>query len=408
MASSKWKNWEELSALIRDKRVVFWGASNWVERALEKISISSGVIVDNNPSNYGIVYCGFDVHPPSHLLGLRRDEIYVVVCTVNYASVIEELNEMGFVMGDEFCCNPLLNERKSKDDLRNLERKVLVSSPQHAFSNSHGGGVYECDTKSGEYRKVFTGKCRGMTYQGDDLLVIDMLRGLVVLDPEFREKGVVELQPNSEPHGAHYDPSSGCVFIGQPGRDSVAVYSMEDRKLLREFFFSRKWSQNQRDNHHVNDCWVHGDSLYVSIFSFSGSWLQEVYDGGILELDKVTGEILGPVVTGLWMPHSVSRFNGKLCYLDSMRGELFDNTWNCQGRFSSFVRGLDHDGRYYFVGATEHRYPEKLKGISLNISLDTGLYVFDPETKMSRFLELRQAETVHSLILRRFGDEPVS
>ena len=48
------------------------------------------------------------------------------------------------------------------------------------------------------------------------------------------------------------------------------------------------------------------------------------------------------------------------------------------------VRGLDHDGRYYFIGATEHRYPEKLKGISLNISLDTGLYVFDPETSTVR------------------------
>jgi hypothetical protein len=108
------------------------------------------------------------------------------------------------------------------------------------------------------------------------------------------------------------------------------------------------------------------------------------------------------------MPHSVSRFNGKLCYLDSMRGELYDNTWNCQGRFPSFVRGLDYDGCYYFIGATEHRYPEKLKGISLNISLDTGLYVFDAETKMSRFLELRQAEAVHSLILRRSGGQPVS
>jgi hypothetical protein len=72
------------------------------------------------------------------------------------------------------------------------------------------------------------------------------------------------------------------------------------------------------------------------------------------------------------------------------------------------VRGLDHDGRYYFIGATQQRYTEKHKGNSLNISLDTGLYIFDTETKMSRFLELRQAETVHSLILRRSGDQPVS
>lgn len=408
MASSKWKTWDELSQLVRGRRVVFWGASNWVERALEKLPVADAVVVDNNPNNHGIVYCGFPVHPPRYLLEQDREGVYVVVCTVNYASVIEELHEMGFVMGDEFCCNPLLNERKSRDDLKNLARKVLVSSPQHAFGETHGGGIYECDTRSGESRKVFTGKCRGMTYRGDDLLAIDMLRGLVLLDGDFKEKGAIELQPNSEPHGAHYDPTSDCVFIGQPGRDSIAVYSLEDRRLVREVFLSDKWARNKKDNHHVNDCWISGDDLYVSLFSFSGNWLHEVYDGGILELDKASGEIRGPVVSGLWMPHSVSRFGGRLCYVDSMRGELYDNTWNCLARFPSFVRGLDWDGRYFFIGATEHRYPEKLKGLSLNIALDTGFHVFDPETKMSRFLELRQAETVHSLILKRAGGEPVA
>ena len=81
---------------------------------------------DNNPNNHGIRYCGFDVHPPSWLLDQNRESLYIVVCTVNYASVISELDEMRFVMGEEFCCNPLLNERKPKDDLKSLARKVLV------------------------------------------------------------------------------------------------------------------------------------------------------------------------------------------------------------------------------------------------------------------------------------------
>lgn len=410
MASSKWKTWDELAGLTRDKQVVFWGASNWIERMLEQFSVPSerGVIVDNNPNNHGIEYCGFNVHPPSWLLDQNREDIYVVVCTVNYASVIAELEEMRFVMGEEYCCNPLLNERKPKDDLKSVARKVLVSSPEHAQTDTTGGGIYEVDTASGATRKLYSGKCRGISYMGDDLLAIDMLRGLVVLDADFKSERVLVLPPNSEPHGAHYDPASNCVFVGQPGRDSVGVYDMLDGSLVREFFLSGKWERNKKDNHHINDCWIAADdTLYVSVFSFSGNWLHEVYDGGILELDKQTGEIRSTVVSGLWMPHSVALFGGKLCYVDSMRGELYDNSWNVLGKFPGFMRGLDHDGRYFFIGSTEHRYPEKLKGASLNISLDTGFVIFDAETKMSRFCPLPQTEAVHSLTLRRAGGQPV-
>ena len=285
MASSKWKTWDELAETLRDKRVVFWGASNWIERMLEKLPVAPerGAIVDNNPNNHGIRYCGFDVHPPSWLEGQPRDAIYVVICTVNYASVIDELHARGFVMGEEFCCNPLLNERKAKDDLKSLARKVLVSSPEHASTATRGGGIYEVDTASGDVRKLYAGKCRGISYMGDDLLAIDMLRGLVVLDPEFRVARTIPLPPNSEPHGAHYDPSSRLVFVGQPGRDSIGVYDMASGVPVDEFFLSGKWARNKKDNHHVNDCWVGADdTLYVSMFSFSGNWLHEAYDGGIL------------------------------------------------------------------------------------------------------------------------------
>ena len=410
MASSKWKTWDELAERIRGKRVVFWGASNWVDRMLDKLPVPSerGSIIDNNPNNHGIRYCGFDVHPPSWLDDQAREQIYVVICTVNYASVVAELHEKRFVMGEEFCCNPLLNEHKGKDDLKSLGRKVLVTSPEHASAETTGGGIYEVDTKTGEVRKLYSGKCRGISYVGDELLVIDMLRGLVVLDPDFKDSRVIELPPNSEPHGVHYDAISHCAFIGQPGRDSIGVFDMSDGRLTRELFMSGKWARNGKDNHHLNDCWVAADdTLYVSMFSFSGNWLHEVYDGGILEVDRKTGEIRGPVVSGLWMPHSVAVFDGKLCYVDSMRGELYDNSWNVLGKFPGFMRGLDHDGRYFFIGSTEHRYPEKLRGASLNISLDTGFVVFDSETKMSRFCPLPQTEAVHSLTLRRAGGVPI-
>ena len=135
------------------------------------------------------------------------------------------------------------------------------------------------------------------------------------------------------------------------------------------------------------------------MFSFSGNWLNEMYDGGILEFDLETGKKIGPVMSGMWMPHSVIRVHGKLTFLNSMVGELWHGSYGMLGKFSGFTRGLDFDGKYYYIATTQHRYPEKLIGISDNISMDTGFFLFDPETKMSKFYAMDYTESIHSLIL---------
>ncbi len=398
LASSKWKNWQELGERTDSRQLVFWGASNWVERTLQATSLSAAFIVDNNPNNQGIEYAGLPVHAPGKLTQAEASQFYIIICTANYPSVIDELDAMGFVMGDDYCVTPLLNQRKAKDDLKTVDTTLLVSSPQHLFSAQRGGGVYECHTGSAEVHKRYTGKVRGMAQCDDGLLVVDMLKGLVLLDADFNQLETLSLAGNSEAHGLFYDAATDRVYVGQPGRDSIAIYSLKDRKLIDELFISDKWARNKKDNHHVNDVYVLGDSLYVSLFSFSGNWMNEVYDGGVLEIDLRNGKILGPVVTDLWMPHSISRFNGRLCYVDSMRGELFDRSYRRAGHFYSFIRGLDYDGQYFYVGSTEHRYPEKLD--SDQISLDTGFYIFDPRSKMSRFFAMPQIEAVHSILLR--------
>lgn len=401
MASSKWKSFEELTEIVKYKTVIFWAASNWLERTVENLPVKAKYVLDNNPNNQGIEYFGLKVCSPEILKQENKDDIYIIICTANYPSVIDELSSLGFVMGENYCVTPLLNERKNKDDLKQIDKKVLVSSPQHSFKSDSGGGIYECHTRTGVYEKKYTGKCRGMSLTDDYLLVIDMLKGLVVLDrKDYSHINTIELQPNCEAHGVYFDTLSGRMFVGQPGRDSIAIYSgVMDPKLEDEIFLSPKWQVNKKDNHHVNDIYVEGDSLYVSMFSFSGNWMNEVYDGGILEIHLPTKSSVGTVVSNLWMPHSVNRFNGQLCYVDSMRGELFNTTWKKVGCFNAFIRGLDYDGKYYYVGASEHRYPEKLIGISENIGLDTGFFIIDPNTKMSRFFQTRATESIHSVIV---------
>ena len=54
-----------------------------------------------------------------------------------------------------------------------------------------------------------------------------------------------EIQKNSEPHGICIDPKREWICIGQPGRDSVAIYDINTQKFVKEYFISDKWSFNK-------------------------------------------------------------------------------------------------------------------------------------------------------------------
>jgi hypothetical protein len=52
--------------------------------------------------------------------------------------------------------------------------------------------------------------------------------------------------------------------------------------------------------------------------------------------------------------------------------------------FNGFIRGVDYDGEFYYVGQSQHRHITRRLGAS-NISLDTGIFMLDPVTKCTKF-----------------------
>lgn len=399
MASSKWKTFEELQNITNEREFIFWGASNWIERTLETISNKPKFIVDKSELNQGITFNGYDVVSPSKID--LKERPFVIISTVNYMSVIDDLESIGYIMGEDYCCTPLLNVRKDKDDMQRYSQSILVSSSQHFSNDISGGGLYQIDLNPRKITKVYSGKGRGICKAEDKYYLIDMLRGIVILDSDYAEKGVIDLQKNSEPHGICFDKKRNWLFVGQPGRDSVAAYDISSKKLVKEFFISNKWNSNKKDNHHVNDPHVHGDSLFISMFSFSGNWLNEVYDGGVQEFDIETMEKIGDPITGMWMPHSITRVNGRLTILNSMHGELWSGSYDMVSKVPGFARGLAYDGNYFFIGITEHRYPEKLYGISKCIGIDTGISIVHPSTKLTSFISMNNiCESIHSVIIK--------
>ena len=84
-----------------------------------------------------------------------------------------------------------------------------------------------------------------------------------------------------------------------------------------------------------------------------------------------------------------------------MMGELLSGSYDKVTKLNGFARGLCFDDKYYYIGITEHRYPEKLYGISKSIGVDTGLSIVEPNTKLSRFISMSHViESIHSVIIK--------
>mgnify|MGYP007000268037 len=75
-------------------------------------------------------------------------------------------------------------------------------------------------------------------------------------------------------------------------------------------------------------------------FSATGNWKRDVFDGVVLEYDLAEKRWVGPVISDLWMPHSIDFVDGSLVVLDSLRGRLLKNNAQSVGQFPGFARGL--------------------------------------------------------------------
>ena len=136
------------------------------------------------------------------------------------------------------------------------------------------------------------------------------------------------------------------------------------------------------------------------MFSKTGNWKRDVFDGTIVEFDIVTNETIGSIKENLWMPHNVKFIDGGIHVLNSLNGQLLSNNFQVIGEFPAFTRGLDYDGVFYFIGQSRNRNYSKNLGVSKNISIDAGIIVFDATTKASRFLQLPpKISEIHSILL---------
>ncbi|ACN16733.1 hypothetical protein HRM2_36750 [Desulforapulum autotrophicum HRM2] len=403
ISEKAWTTWQGLNKAIQGKEVVFFGVSDdWTGKTLRNTLIKEFSFVDNSKTWQGAEYIGAKIKSPK-ILKENVKSRYVIISSSAYESIYPQLIEYGLTPGDNFCITPALNNLKVITDINTHKARILLSSPDHKIysqldnSNDVGGGLFTYDIQSHECKKVLDGTFHQIVDTGKSYYIVDEIRGICEVSKDFELKDSFGVEKGDKPHGVAFCPKRDLVFLARTGRDFISVFNAKTKKIEFDILFSGKMTAAKKPGHWINDIFVNGDYLYVSLFSQTGSSREGVFDGGVLQISIDNPKERHVLMNDLWLPHSVCFFDADICVLDSMRGHFYKTDKNIVGEFFGFIRGLAFDGAYYYIGQSETRYFDRLKGIRKNIGMSAGFYLFDEDTKAAKFFSIPKLRQVRSL-----------
>lgn len=400
-----WKSWSELNQICKSKEVILFGRSDdWVLKTLQKLHVLPKYILDNSRGYTGEEFYGMKIYLPEKIKSKKRDDIYIIITTGEYESVVKQLRNYGLTPGKHFCCSPILNDLKLRQEIHNYQQKLLISScdynkSEHRRYSKAGGGLFTYDIQKKELKKLYPGVFRQLERGEEVFYAVEHLEmAICILSKNLKLKDKLPLnKKNANACGLAYWPRKNQIFVADCSLDIIFIYDAKNFKLVGTI---ESFDKSNTGQHHINDLCIVDNSLYVSYFSKSGNYKRGILDGGISEFD-LENPTKKPVevVSNLWMPHSIEFLDNNLCFCESMKGAFHVSNQMVSGVFPGFVRGLDFDGRFYFIGQSEDIYMSRLFGISNNIMLNAGFYIFDLQTKVSRFHSFMDSTNVHDLLV---------
>ena len=394
---------QNINRKCTDRDIILFGVGGIAEKTLRLLNKKKiEAVVDNASNLWGEFDNGVEVFSPKYLESFKSKFFFIIICTTSFTEVSDQLLELGFRADEDFCVSPILNDLMIIDELENIKKKIIFTSgsPKQS-SNKYGGGIYELNVNedSWDHKKVISGNCYGLIKYRNNYISVDTEIGIFEFDKNYTIIRSKKLPHGMRAHGIDYSKKYNKFFVVGSHRDAVLVLD-NNFEIVDEIKISDKKEKTGVPQHHANDCLVIDDSLYVSMFSVTGNWRKDVFDGAVLEYDILTGNLVGPVISDLWMPHNIKTIQGSLHVLNSLQGQLLTNNSQVVGDFPAFSRGLAHDEIFYFIGQSRNRNFSKNIGLSKNISIDAGIIIFDSFTKVSRFLQLPpKISEIHSILI---------
>lgn len=376
------------------KKIVLFGSGTVAEKNL---NLNPVFIVDNNIDLQGGEFHGVPVKSPTELKD-NFETYKVVVCTTSVGEVKKQLESYGYQWGVNAEVASLLSERMEMDKLETKKFKFLISCglPSSAESFS-GGGIYiveETDSYP-HIRKVYEGNTHGLIKHENGYVFSCQGKGLVFLNSDLEEIKVIELRSGLRPHGIRKYKDLWVLVSSY--KDSIIAVN-DDGNEVFEYKLSSKIDSYNSAQHHCNDLDISGDYAYVSMFSLTGNWKRNSFDGGIMEINLLNGE-MKPILNNLTMPHSVVCDDSGLKVLNSFKGTLLGNNFDTLATLPGFVRGYDSDYNYHYVGESKNRNFSRMSTGRSPVSIDTKITIIDKKFGFCRSVFLpNPISEVHSVI----------
>lgn len=396
-------NLQDINKKSVGKEIVLFGSGNIAQKTARILTGKTITAVIDNASNlWGQIDLDVEILAPDYLNSDKGKNSFVIICTTSFVEVAQQLDGLGFMAGEDYYVSPILNDLRIIDELETIQKKMLFTSGSPQKENKlFGGGIYELSVNGDtwNHKKVISGNCYGLINYGNNFVSVDTEIGIFEFDSNYKIIRSKKLPKGVRAHGVDFSEKHKNFYVVGSHLDAVLIL---DKKFdtLDQINISHKRERTGSPYHHCNDCLIVEDSLYVSMFSRTGHWKRDVFDGVVLEYDVETNNLVGPVIQNLWMPHNIKFIDGSLHILNSLQGQLMTNNLQVVGEFPAFTRGLAHDGIFYYIGQSRNRNYSKNIGVSKNISIDAGIIVFDNETKVSRFLQLPpKLSEIHSIVL---------
>lgn len=394
-------SFNELARVFPDAPIVLFGSGNIADKTLRQIDRARvRCIVDNSTSLQGGVFQELDIIKPDDA---DLSGALILICSTAITDIALQLKSMGVNIEDSVRVSPLLNDLIAIKNLEELQLDFYFTSGTKAGANEeYGGGFYWCGVggENKQLKRLYAGACYGAVRVEQKIYFVDTDVGIMsycTLTEDIQHVGNVP--KGGRAHGISYNEGRQAFFVTCSYRDSVIEYT-KDFEASRELFLSDKFNNTGEPQHHCNDNVSVGSSLYVTMFSSTGNWKRDSFDGCIAEFDLVTGKRCKDVVRDLYMPHNVLNIGGSLHVLDSLPGHLRFGNMSVQGTFPAFTRGLAHARGYYLLGQSKNRNYSRVVGLSNNISVDCGVILFDPSLKVSRFVQFPLSiGEVHSIVV---------
>lgn len=287
--------------------------------------------------------------------------------------------------------------KHENDPFSEIKTKVLISSFDNA---SREGGIFELDFRENSICKVFHTNGRGLSKYRDGYLLVSRNGGFFHLDFNFSVLAQYDL-PNLDLHGVECGPD-GLIYIVETKRNRVGIYQLEPFERVDEIVIT----DEEEDRHHLNDLYFRDGKLLLSMFSTReparGNFENGIFDGAIIEYDLITKKPIRRLAENLRMPHTIKFVGDNLCYCESHALSMVVPGKRV-AQFSGYTRGLDFDGRFFYIGQSCLRH-QRTHNKEFSLSNDAGIHILDTKEGGTRFIPIPCTNIYAVLIIENPND----